>query len=168
MNMKKKTINNVEKLVPDTSVIIEGLVSSKIEKKEIVPKSVIIHEAVLAELEHQANQNKETGVLGLEEINKIRELSEKLGFNLEFSGKRPNAYEIKYARLGEIDSLIRELAYNESASLMTSDKTQAMIAEAKGIHVIFIEIKKLFKKLKLEKKHNSLLLWAQKNRDIIN
>ena len=151
MNMKKKTINNVEKLVPDTSVIIEGLVSSKIEKKEIVPKSVIIHEAVLAELEHQANQNKETGVLGLEEINKIRELSEKLGFNLEFSGKRPNAYEIKYARLGEIDSLIRELAYNESASLMTSDKTQAMIAEAKGIHVIFIEIKKLFKKLKLEK-----------------
>jgi len=149
--MKKKTINNVEKLVPDTSVIIEGLVSSKIEKKEIVPKSVIIHEAVLAELEHQANQNKETGVLGLEEINKIRELSEKLGFNLEFSGKRPNAYEIKYARLGEIDSLIRELAYNESASLMTSDKTQAMIAEAKGIHVIFIEIKKLFKKLKLEK-----------------
>ena len=151
MNMKKKTINNVEKLVPDTSVIIEGLVSSKIEKKEIIPKSVVIHEAVLAELEHQANQNKETGVLGLEEINKIRELSEKLGFNLEFSGKRPNAYEIKYARLGEIDSLIRELAYNESASLMTSDKTQAMIAEAKGIHVIFIEIKKLFKKLKLEK-----------------
>jgi len=151
MNMKKKTINNVEKLVPDTSVIIEGLVSSKIEKKEIIPKSVVIHEAVLAELEHQANQNKETGVLGLEEINKIRELSKKLEFNLEFSGKRPTAYEIKYARLGEIDSLIRELAYNESSSLMTSDKTQAMVAEAKGIHVIFIEIKKLFKKLKLEK-----------------
>ncbi len=150
MNMKKKTIN-IEKIVPDTSVIVEGLVSSKIEKKEIVPKSVIIHEAVLAELEHQANQNKETGVLGLEELNKLRELSKKLEFNLEFSGKRPNAYEIKYARLGEIDSLIRELAYNENASLMTSDKTQARVAEAKGIHVIFIEIKKLFKKLKLEK-----------------
>ncbi len=150
MNMKKKIIN-IEKLVPDTSVIIEGLVSSKIEKKEIFPKSVIIHEAVLAELEHQANQNKETGVIGLEEINKIRELSKKLEFSLGFSGKRPNAYEIKYARLGEIDSLIRELAYNENASLMTSDKTQARVAEAKGIHVIFIEIRKLFKKLKLEK-----------------
>ncbi len=148
--MKKKTVN-IEKLVPDTSVIIEGLVSSKIEKKEIVPKSVIIHEAVLAELEHQANQNKETGVLGLEELNKIRELSKKIGFNLEFSGKRPTASEIKYARLGEIDSLIRELAYNESASLMTSDKTHARVAEAKDIQTIFIEIKKLFKKLKLEK-----------------
>jgi len=148
--MKKKTVN-IEKLVPDTSVIIEGLVSDRISKKEIVPKSVIIHEAVLAELEHQANQNKETGLLGLEELNKIRELSKKLEFSLEFSGKRPNAYEIKYARLGEIDSLIRELAYNENASLMTSDKTQARVAEAKGIHVIFIEIKKLFKKLKLEK-----------------
>jgi len=150
MNMKKEIIN-IEKLVPDTSVIIEGLVSSKIKKKEIVPKSVIIHEAVLAELEHQANQNKETGVLGLEELNKVRELSKKLEFNLEFSGKRPNAYEIKYAHLGEIDSLIRELAYNENASLMTSDKTQARVAEAKDIKVIFIEIKKLFKKLKLEK-----------------
>jgi len=148
--MKKKIIN-IDKLVPDTSVIIEGLVSSKIEKKEIVPKSVIIHEAVLAELEHQANKNKETGVLGLEELNKIRELSKKLGFSLEFAGKRPNAYEIKYARLGEIDSLIRELAYNENASLMTSDKTQARVAEAKNIQTIFIEIKKLFKKLKLEK-----------------
>ncbi len=72
--MKKKTVN-IEKLVPDTSVIIEGLVSDRISKKEIVPKSVIIHEAVLAELEHQANQNKETGLLGLEELNKIRELS---------------------------------------------------------------------------------------------
>ncbi|MBU1204833.1 MAG: PINc/VapC family ATPase [Nanoarchaeota archaeon] len=141
----------MEKLVPDTSVIIEGLVSSKIEKKEIITKSIIIHEAVLAELEHQANQNKETGVIGLEELNKIRELSKKLGFSLEFAGKRPNAYEIKYARLGEIDSLIRELAYNENASLMTSDKTQARVAEAKDIQTIFIEIKKLFKKLKLEK-----------------
>lgn len=150
MNMKKKAIN-IEKLVPDTSVIIEGLVSSKIEKKEIITKSIIIHEAVLAELEHQANQNKETGVIGLEELNKIRELSKKLGFSLEFAGKRPNAYEIKYARLGEIDSLIRELAYNENASLMTSDKTQARVAEAKDIQTIFIEIKKLFKKLKLEK-----------------
>jgi len=148
--MKKKAIN-IEKLVPDTSVIIEGLVSSKIEKKEIITKSIIIHEAVLAELEHQANQNKETGVIGLEELNKIRELSKKLGFSLEFAGKRPNAYEIKYARLGEIDSLIRELAYNENASLMTSDKTQARVAEAKDIQTIFIEIKKLFKKLKLEK-----------------
>ncbi|MBU4284186.1 MAG: PINc/VapC family ATPase [Nanoarchaeota archaeon] len=141
----------MEKLVPDTSVIIEGLVSSKIEKKEIITKSIIIHEAVLAELEHQANQNKETGVIGLEELNKIRELSKKLGFSLEFAGKRPNAYEIKYARLGEIDSLIRELAYNENASLMTSDKTQARVAEAKDIQTIFIDIKKLFKKLKLEK-----------------
>ena len=148
--MKNKIIN-IENLIPDTSVIIEGLVSDRISKKEIIPKSVIIHEAVLAELEHQANQNKETGVLGLEELNKIRELSKKFGFNFEFSGKRPNAYEIKYAHLGEIDSLIRELAYNENASLMTSDKTQARVAEAKGIKVIFIEIKKLFKKLKLEK-----------------
>jgi ATPase len=141
---------NVEKLVPDTSVIIEGLVSSKIEKKEIRPNSILIHEAVLAELEHQNNQNKQTGSLGLEEINRIRDLSKKNDFSVEFLGKRPNASQIKYASLGEVDSLIRDLAYDEGATLMTSDKTQAMVAEAKGIDVIFLEIKKLFKKLKLE------------------
>ena len=57
----KKQTQNIEKLVPDTSVIIEGLLSKHIEKKEILPANVIIHEAVLAELEHQANQNKSIG-----------------------------------------------------------------------------------------------------------
>ena len=33
----------IEKLVPDTSVIIEGLVSAKIEKKELKPDIIIIH-----------------------------------------------------------------------------------------------------------------------------
>ena len=51
----------IEKLIPDTSVIIEGLVSKQIESKQISPTTVIIHEAVLAELEHQANQGKAIG-----------------------------------------------------------------------------------------------------------
>jgi len=41
--------------VPDTSVIIEGLVSKKISSGEILPETVIIHEAAISMLEHQAN-----------------------------------------------------------------------------------------------------------------
>ena len=55
----------IDKLVPDTSVLIEGIVSRKIANDEILPKVVLIHEAVLAELEHQSNVNKSIGVLGL-------------------------------------------------------------------------------------------------------
>ncbi|MBW3022540.1 PINc/VapC family ATPase [Candidatus Woesearchaeota archaeon] len=140
----------IEKLVPDTSVIIEGIVSKKLESKEIVPKEVIIHEAILAELEHQANMNKTIGYFGLEEIKKLKDLSKKLGFSLEFSGGRPRAAEIRYAKLGEIDFMIRQLAYELEATLITADKVQAKVAEAKGIRLMLIELKIKPKKIKLE------------------
>ena len=45
----------INKLVPDTSIIIENLVSAKINSKELEVEEIIVHEAVLGELEHQAN-----------------------------------------------------------------------------------------------------------------
>ncbi len=140
----------IEKLVPDTSVIIEGLVSKKIEKNEIQPAIVVIHEAVVAELEHQANLNKATGFLGLDELNKLKKISSEFDFRIEFAGKKPSAAEIKYAKLGEIDSMIRDLAYEEDATLFTADKVQARIAETKNIKFIFFELERIAKKIKLE------------------
>ena len=45
----------IDKIVPDTSVIIEGLLSEKLRQNHIKSSEIIIHEAVIAELEHQAN-----------------------------------------------------------------------------------------------------------------
>ena len=70
--MSKKEVNKVNKLVPDTSVIIEGLVSKKLASGELIANTVLIHEAVVSELEHQANVNKIIGFLGLEEIEAIK------------------------------------------------------------------------------------------------
>jgi ATPase len=127
------------KIVPDTSIIIEGTISKKIEKKEFKPDLILIHEAVMAELESQANKNRETGYLGLEEVKKLRELGEKHGFQVVFKGNRPTDFEIKYAKTGEIDSLIRKLAFEEKATLVTADKVQSLVAESKGIQVILYE-----------------------------
>lgn len=143
-------MQKIEKLVPDTSVIIEGLVSEKIEKKEILPEIVIIHEAVIAELEHQANLNRTIGFLGLDELDKIKKLAESLKFKIEFSGKKPSAAEIKYANIGEIDALIRELAYENDGTLFTADKVQARIAHTKNIKNIFIKVEQITKHIKLE------------------
>ncbi len=140
----------VEKLVPDTSVIIEGLLTKKIESNELDIGEVMIHEAVLAELEHQANQNREIGYLGLDELKKLRALSEERQFTLTYSGMKPSAVEIRHASLGEIDSKIRELAYAESATLMTADKVQSRVAEAKGIPIIFEELVTEIQALELE------------------
>ncbi len=139
-----------DKIVPDTSVIVDGMLSKKIEAREIIPKSVLIHEAVVAELEHQANEDKAIGFLGLDEIIRLRELSEKFGFSIEFSGKRPSAAEIKYASLGEIDSLIRDLAFDEDAALITADKVQARAARAKAVNVLLLEKKEVHEKIMLE------------------
>ncbi|MBI2144769.1 Flp pilus assembly complex ATPase component TadA [Candidatus Woesearchaeota archaeon] len=140
----------IEKLVPDTSVIIEGMVSRKIKSGEIKPATVLIHEAVIAELEHQANMNKTIGFLGLDEIKHLKELSAKFEFELAFAGLRPHASEIRNARLGEIDALIRQLAFEQDGTLLTADKVQAEVARAKNIPVIFVEIEQLQRTIRLE------------------
>ncbi|MAG48083.1 ATPase [archaeon] len=129
----------VKKIVPDTSIIIENLVSKKIEEKEIEVEEIIIHEAVLGELEHQANVGKEIGILGLDELKKLQELNENKKIILTFKGKRPSAEEIKRASLGEIDALIRGLAVEENATLITGDKVQSEVGKAKGMDVVYIE-----------------------------
>jgi ATPase len=144
-------MEKIEKLVPDTSVIIEGLLSNKISKKEFKVDKVIIHEAVFAELEHQANEGKAIGFLGLEELKKLREISEKNKYEIVYSGKRPSAHEIKYASLGEIDASIRQLAWEEGATLLTGDSVQAEAGRAKGVNVILITQEVSEKKLLLEK-----------------
>lgn len=150
MEETKTTI--IEKIVPDTSVLIEGLLSDKIKHKHIRANEIIIHEAVIAELEHQANMNKAIGFLGLDEIKRLKKISSEEGFLLSYKGQRPKAAEIRHASLGEIDSLIRQLAYDEDATLITSDKVQSEVGLAKGMKVIYFkQIDKGFRKLKLER-----------------
>jgi ATPase len=147
----KKIIEKALRMVPDTSIIIEGTISKKIEKHELKPNMIIIHEAVMAELESQANKNRETGYLGLEEVKKLRELGDKHHFQVIFRGNRPTDFEIKYAKTGEIDSLIRKLASEEKATLVTADKVQSLVAESKGIKVILYEFEQEEKPFILEK-----------------
>ncbi len=137
------------KYVLDTSVVIEKVASALIKEGKIKGK-ILIPRAVLAELENQANKGQETGLLGLEELQNLQKL-QKTGIELEFIGDRPNLYQIKYAKAGgEIDSLIRDIAYNENAILVTADFVQAESAKAMGVDVKYIELKRLVKALRLE------------------
>ena len=134
----QKTGGNEMKYVVDTSVIVDGRISKMIEEGEI-RGTIIIPEAVVAELEAQANFGKITGFQGLEEIKRIRELSEKYGFDVLFLGERPSLEHIKLARGGEIDNLIRKVAEEEKAILITGDRVQHAVAVAKGIESIYLQ-----------------------------
>ncbi len=134
--------------VPDTSVIVEGVVSKLVEEDAIKGK-IIIHRAVISELENQANQGKAVGFAGLEEVKRLRELAHKGKIKLEIAGERPKPVDIRMAWTGAIDAMIRELAWELDAILITGDRVQAEVAKALGIKVLYVKPKKEHK-VKLE------------------
>ncbi len=94
---------------------------------------IIIPLAVLDELQSQASTNKEHGFVGLEEIKKMREQCSTRNIKLRFVGQRPDIDDIKLAKHGRIDAIIKDVAMQESATLLTADYVQALVAEAQGI-----------------------------------
>ncbi len=137
--------------VVDTSVVIERLISQFVKNKKISGK-IIVPKAVMAELENQANTGQEIGFLGLEELQTLQKLAKDGKIELTFVGERPNLYQIVNAKPGgEIDALIRDIAYNEGAILITADKVQAESAKALGMDVMYIRHKELTEKLDIEK-----------------
>jgi ATPase len=140
----------MKKYVPDTSVIIERKITKLIRDKKISGE-IIIHNAVLSELEAQANKRKEIGFLGLDELKELQSLKKSKKIKIRFVGKRPTSDQIKFAKAGEIDALIRDLAFTESATLITADKVQSESAQAYGLNVKFIAQKKPKEGLEIEK-----------------
>ncbi len=137
--------------VVDTSVIVERGITQLIKTKKIAGK-IIVPKAVLAELEHQANTGQEIGFLGLEELQNLQKLAKEGKIKLTFTGDRPNTSQIIYAKTGgEIDALIRDIAFNEGATLITADKVQAQSAKALGVEVIYLGHKEVEDKIELEK-----------------
>jgi len=127
----------IEKVVPDTSVIINGIVSRQLAGKKLKIRELLIHQAMIAELEHLANLNREAGWIGLDELKRLRELAKVSKMQIRYEGRRPSASEIKYAHQGEIDALIRSLAFDLGATLITSDKVQAEVAGVMGIKTLY-------------------------------
>ncbi len=92
-----------QKLIPDTSIIIDGNVAAIIEKGDYTDAELVIPYAVIDELQAQASKGRETGFVGLGEIKKLRELCDKKGIKLTFLGARPGLDDIKLARSGRLD-----------------------------------------------------------------
>jgi len=130
----------MKKLVADTSIIIDGKVSKMIKKGQIEDlEEVIVPLAVLDELQAQASKGREPGFVGLDELKKIRKLCKDKKIDLRFTGDRPSLEDIKLAKGGRLDALIRDVAKDEKATLLTADYVQGLVAEAEGVKVEYIE-----------------------------
>ncbi len=144
-----KTIS-FERIVPDMSVLVDGSLSQKIGK-EISVDEIIIHDALLLMLEQLVKNNVVSGMLGLQEIKKIKQLCEDTGIEMKYGGRKPSLHELRYLTKNEICSMIRELAYDEDAVLITADNNEAELAQAKSIKCFLIEKKAAKTRIQLEK-----------------
>jgi len=123
------------KAVLDTSIIVDAKISQMIEKGDLKDVEIIIPSAVLDELQAQASKGREPGFVGLGELKKLREICEKKNIKIRYTGDRPSFEDIKLARSGRIDALIRDVAKSEDGELITADYVQALVAEAEGVKV---------------------------------
>ena len=145
----------VEKFVVDTSIIIDGEITKLIEAGTMVSCEIIIPVAVLDELQSQASQHKDHGFVGLEQIKKIRELAEKNNIVLKFEGERPSMDDIRLARHGRIDAIIKDIAKKNGATFYTADYVQALVAQAEGIKTSYSKPQIKISDLEFEKYFDS-------------
>jgi len=129
-----------EKIVPDTSVLINRVLSSMIERGELSDAEIIIPVAALDELQAQASRGRMEGFIGLNEVRRIRELGGGRGVVVRFAGERPSLEDVRLARGGRIDALIKDVARQEGGTLYTSDYTQYLVAEAEGVAARHIRV----------------------------
>ncbi len=122
-------------LVPDTSVVVDGRVSAHVEDGEFAGATVLVPETVVSELEGQANKGRETGWDGLSELQRLLDLQEDNRVTVEYVGERPGGP----GSGADMDAVIRELAVDRDATLVTSDEVQAETARSKGIEVVAFE-----------------------------
>lgn len=144
-----------DKFVLDTSVIIDGKVADIIQDKIEPNSQIIIPIAVLDELQAQASTNKSHGIQGLLEIKKIRDVCQARKISIEFIGTRPTIEEIRLAKHGRIDAIIKDIALEKDATLITCDYVQHLVSEAHGIRSIHITSSKEDSELQFEKYFDS-------------
>jgi ATPase len=141
-------IENLSKIVVDTSIIINGQLIAQIESGHIQNSEIIIPQAVLDELQSQASQKKEQGFIGLEGIKKLKDISSNFGLVISIKGSHPTSEDIRMASTGRIDAIIKDVAKQNQAILYTSDNVQHLVAQAEGLESVFV--KPLSKNLVLE------------------
>ncbi len=129
----------MSKIVLDTSVIINGLLTAQVESGNIRNSEIIIPQAVVDELQSQASQKKEQGFAGLKEIKNLKNLSKNFGLEISIQGNHPSSEDIRMAGKGKIDSIIKDIAKQNQATLYTSDNVQHLVAQTEGITSVFLQ-----------------------------
>ncbi len=130
--------SKAERYVLDTSVIVDGRITEGIRQNKFPNAVFIVPKAVLALLEAQAVRGQETGYTGLNELKRLQQLAWEGQIELVFKGERPRIDPLRLMETGEIHAMVRAVAEEENAILLTSSRSQAIVSEAQGLPMQFL------------------------------
>jgi len=157
----------IRRIIPDTSIIIDGTLSKLIEKDKLKDAEIVISIAVLDELQSQASKGREIGFIGLEEIKNLRRISESKNIKIRFTGERPSIDDIKLAKSGRLDAIIRDVAKSENGTLMTADYVQALVGDAEGLKIDYVAPEVKLTDLHFEKYFDDTTLSVHLKEDVV-
>ncbi|RLE90206.1 MAG: ATPase [Thermoprotei archaeon] len=144
--------------IPDSTAIVRGILRRKIKQRRIAGK-IVIHTLLVEMFERMTREeNRVIGTIGLTELERICSLinkSEKDNLSIEFTREIPSNYRLyRFERVEDVDKMLRELASEWNAVLITCDPTQKLACKAMGVEVLFEDIRKkrlLFEKFFIDK-----------------
>ena len=127
--------------LPDSSAIIRGIIKKKLNE---INGKIVVHLLLVDLFEKMAKEGKNLGIIGLKEMNILREVQEKYKDRvvLEYSKELPEGYRYlpQLTSLEEIDRIIRELALEWKGTLITCNEVQYTTAKALGIKALYEKV----------------------------
>jgi len=133
----KKVMDMLEEIyIPDTDAILRGVVRRLIERNEIRGK-ILVHMLAVDFFEKMAREGGSQGLVGLQELTMLREaVNANPKVDIEYTRELPEGHKFR----GDLDinDIIRDLALELNAVLITSSPLRAQSAKALGIQVIFV------------------------------
>jgi len=128
-------------LLLDKSALIHGV--SKYLERKLLYGNILIHKRLLNELERDSREGLVTAEIALEELKRVKELSESLLVSFEIVGEVEGK--------GDLNSELREYCLKVGCTIVTADEIQKQICETLGIDVFYLsplenqlEIEKFF------------------------
>jgi len=125
----------LKRYIPDVSVLTNGLLRKLVESG-LSDAEIIIPPGMISYLEDQAKQMKESGLIGLLEIKRIKELSPQRAIAIKFPST-PESW--KGLEPKSLNDEIRKFAIETGATLITSDQVCADVARILGIETMYLE-----------------------------
>jgi ATPase len=116
----------VKVYVLDPTSILSGVAARAVSSGEVYGR-IIVHKAIVSEFESRARLGDETGLNGLKSLNESASLK---GLQIEFVGPSKVSEEVP--------TVLRELAMNMSATIVSCDPVLVKTAKAMGLEAVYL------------------------------